>query len=356
MEPRDLSQHVPYRAGRGIEEVARDLGLDPEDLIKLSSNENPFGPSPMAVDAIQEAAGSVNTYPKAAHTDLAAAIAEECGVDDEQVWLGPGGDGALDYLARTFLEAGDSVLVPDPGFAYYPMSARYHHGSVDEYTLSKADDFEQTADTVLSRYDGQRIVYITTPHNPTGAEMGLDDIEQIATETDDQTLTIVDEAYIEFSEKPTALGLVKERDDVAIMRTFSKVYGLAGLRLGYALVPGEWADAYERVNTPFAVNSAACAAGLAALDDDDHVERTIETAAWAREYIHENLAAPTWESGGNFVLVEVGDGEAVAAGAQEEGVIIRDCTSFGLPECIRITCGTREMTREAVSTLNEVLE
>lgn len=356
MELRDLSEHVPYRAGRGIEEVARDLGLDPDELVKLSSNENPFGPSPLAVEAVQAAAESVHTYPKAAHADLAAALAEMWDVTTEQIWLSPGGDGVLDYLGRAVLDPGDRVLVPEPGFAYYAMSTRYQDGVVDTYHLSKDEGFEQTPEAVLDVYEDHRIIYLTTPHNPTGSEMAYEDIETVARETSEETLVLVDEAYAEFTDSRPARDLVEERDDVALLRTFSKVYGLAGLRLGYGLVPDEWADAYDRVNTPFAVNLPACRAGLAALDDDEHVEKTVETARWAREYIYDNLDAPTWESGGNFVLAEVGDAERVAADAQKEGIIIRDCSSFGLPECIRITCGTRETTPEAVDTLNEVID
>ena len=355
MDPRDLSGHTPYSAGRGIEEVARDLGTDPGELVKLSSNENPFGPPPAAVEAIREAAPTVHTYPKAVHTDLTDALAAEWDLSPAQVWLSPGGDGVLDYLARALLEPGDRVLVPDPGFAYYAMSARYRDAAVDHYPLPKADDFAQTPERVLDSYDGHRIVYVTTPHNPTGSEMARQDVETVAAETDEETLVLVDEAYGEFTDAPSGRPVLDERDDVAILRTFSKAYGLAGLRLGYALVPEEWGGAYERVNTPFAVNSLACRAGMAALDDEAHVEKTVETARWAREYMHDELAAPTWESGGNFVLVEVGDAEAVTAAAQREGVILRDCSSFGLPECVRITCGTRESTRRAVEVVNGVL-
>ena len=355
MNVRDLSAHMPYSAGRGIEEVARDIGLDPDDLVKLSSNENPHGPSPAAVEAIRDAAPSVHTYPKAAHTDLIEAIAAEWDLPAEQVWLAPGGDGALDYLARAVLDPGDRVLVPDPGFAYYEMSARYREGTVESYSLLKEDDFAQTPANVLESYDGHRIVYVTTPHSPTGSEMALDDIETLASKTDDKTLLVVDEAYGEFSEAPSARSLLDQREDVALLRTFSKAYGLAGLRLGYSLVPEQWADAYERINTPFAVNSLACQAGLAALKDDEHVERTVETARWAREYMHDHLDARSWVSGGNFVLVEVGDAAEVAAATQRDGVIVRDCSSFGLPECIRISAGRREETRRAVAVLNEVI-
>ncbi|MDQ2071771.1 histidinol-phosphate transaminase [Haloarcula sp. NS06] len=356
MEPRDLSAHTVYRAGRGIEEVARELGLDPDDMVKLASNENMFGPSPDAVEAIRGSAERMHSYPKASHADLVDELADMWDATPEQVWLSNGGDGALDCLARAMLDPSQDVLVPSPGFAYYGMSARYHHGEVNEYTLSKTDDFAQTADTVLKDYDGERIVYLTSPHNPTGAEFTTDAVRTIAEETDEQTLVVVDEAYGEFTEMPSKRPLLDDRDDVALLRTFSKAYGLAGIRLGYAVVPEDWADAYARINTPFSASELACRAGLAALDDDEHVERSVDTAAWAREYLAKELNAPTWDSAGNFILAEVGDASAIADAAQERGVIIRDCSSFGLPECIRITCGTREDTERAVSVLNEVIE
>ena len=361
MKPRDLSDHVAYQAGRGIEEVARELGREPSEFVKLASNENPHGPSPAAVDALRKAAEGASSYPKAAHADLVAALADRWRVSDEQVWLANGGDGAIDYLSRALLEPGDDVLVPAPGFAYYGMSARFHHGDVGEYPLWTADDFAQDAETVLDAYEGERIVYLTSPHNPSGSTIALAEIERIARKTDDQTLVVVDEAYGEFADVDSAVALVEgldgfdAREDVAVLRTFSKAYGLAGLRLGYAIVPGEWAEAYARVNTPFAASELACRAGLAALDDDEHVERTVETAGWAREYVAEHAETRVWPSEGNFVLVEVGDASAVAAEMQERGVIVRDCTSFGLSGCVRITCGTDEETRLAVETLNEVL-
>ena len=172
---------------------------------------------------------------------------------------------------------------------------------------------------------------------------------------------VVDEAYGEFAETPSAVRLVEGRDgwdareDIAVLRTFSKAYGLAGLRLGYAVVPESWADAYARVNTPFAASTVACRAGLAALEDREHVERTVESVMWAREYLDSELDARTHESSGNFVLAEVGDASRVAEAVQRRGVIVRDCTSFGLPECIRISCGTRTETERAVAVLNEVL-
>jgi len=355
MQPRDLSDLSPYVPGRGAEEVARDLGMDPDDLTKLSSNENPHGPSPAAVDAIRETAPRVGVYPKASHTDLGEKLAAHWDCAPEQVWVTPGADGAIDYLSRAFLEPGDRIFAPDPGFSYYQMSARYHHGTVTTYPLSKADDFAQTPDTVLDAYDGERMVFVTTPHNPTGAEFSRDAIRALAESVDDHTLLVVDEAYAEYTDTPSTIDLLDTYDNVAVLRTFSKAYGLAGLRVGYGVVPEAWADAYARVNTPFAASEVGCRAAIAALDDDDHLEKTVETARWARSYLRENLDAPTWESGGNFVLAEVGDASAVAEATQRQGVIVRDCSSFGLPECIRVSCGTRETTPAAVDTINDVL-
>ena len=356
MQPRDLSATSPYVPGRGIEEVARELGLKTDELIKLSSNENPHGSSPKAIEAVTERAkAGLHVYPKAAHTDLTEKLANKWGLTSEQIWVSPGADGSIDYLSRAMLEPGQSVLVPDPGFAYYSMSARHHHGEVDTYELSAADDFAQNADIVLDSYSGERLVHVTSPHNPTGTEWAREEIETLLAAVDDHTLVVVDEAYGEYSERPSSIELLDSYDNLAVLRTFSKAYGLAGLRIGYCAVPTAWADAYGRVNTPFAANELACRAALAALDDDDHVEASVETARWAREYLADELDVPTVDSAGNFVLAEVGDAETVAERSQREGIIIRDCTSFGLPGYVRISCGTREETKQAVETLNEIL-
>ncbi|MFB6352900.1 MAG: histidinol-phosphate transaminase [Halobacteriales archaeon] len=352
MQPRDLSSHATYRAGRGVEAVASELDRDPEALVALASNENPLGPSPKAVEAIRATASSVHRYPKASHVDLTAAIAEAWAVEPAQVWLANGGDGALDYLCRAMLEPGDGALVPEPGFAYYAMAARYHHGTVATWPLSRADDFAMDADAVLDAYGGERMVFLTSPHNPTGGRFAVEAVRTIAEATDEDTLVVVDEAYQEFADGESALALLGERDDVAVLRTFSKAYGLAGLRLGYALVPAAWADAYERVTTPFAAGELACRAGLAALDDDAHLERSVRNAREAREYYRAELDAPTWESHANFVLADVGDATAVAEAVRRQGVIVRDCTSFGLPGCVRVTCGTPEESERAVEALN----
>jgi histidinol-phosphate aminotransferase len=372
MEPRDLSAHDAYEAGRGIEEVARELGRDPAEFVKLASNENPHGPSPRAVEGIRAVADAVHVYPTASHADLREAVAARWGVEPRQVWLANGADGAIDCLCRATLDPGDEALVPDPGFAYYPMSVRYHHGEVTTYELDPPS-FENTVEAVLSAYDGERLVFLTSPHNPTGKTVTPAEIERVADATDEETLVAVDEAYGEYAALPSAATMVggkpqhveglhdvadpgiADRDDVAVLRTFSKAYGLAGVRLGYAIAPPEWADAYARINTPFSAGEVGCRAGLAAIADDGFVRKSVRSAERAREAYAERIDARVVEGQGNFVLVEVGDGSRVAGATQRRGVIVRDCTSFGLPEYVRVTCGTESGTERAIEALNATL-
>jgi histidinol-phosphate aminotransferase len=355
MDTRDLSAHAPYAPGRGIDEVARELGRDPTSLIKLSANENPLGPPPAAVQALADPREGMSSYPKSAVVDLRGAVADHVGVDPAQVWLAAGADGAIDYLHRAMLRPGERILVPEPGFAYYAMSARYHHGEVDTYRLEAAEEFIQQPAKVIDAYDDHRLVFLTTPNNPTGTELRPAQIREIAAAVGPETLVVIDEAYGEFSEHPSMTEAVDAVGNIAVLRTFSKAYGLAGLRIGYAVVPESLTDAYPRVNTPFATNHLACRAALAALGDTAHLDATIRTVREARALLEDEFSAHTWASGGNFVLAEVGAATAVTEAAQEAGVIVRDTTSFGLPRCIRISCGTVGETERAIETLESII-
>ena len=355
MQPRDLSSHAAYVPGRGHEEVARELDLDPTQLLTLASNENALGPSPNAIAAIEATAAIVHRYPKATHTDLTAALADRWGVEPAQIWLANGGDGAIDYLSRAFLEPGDGILVPEPGFAYYAMSARFHHGRVRTYPVPIERDFAIDPSPILVSYDGQRMIYLTSPHNPSGSTIEPAAVIELADQLE-ETLIVVDEAYGEFSDIESVIPHLGDVENVASIRTFSKAYGLAGLRLGYAVVPAEWAAAYAQVNTPFSASEIACRAGLAALDDTEHVDRSVATATRSRNIMRTNLAMRTWPSQANFVLADVDDASRVTAALESRGILVRDCSSFGLPSCIRITCTTSEDTRTVVEAVNDEWE
>lgn len=333
-----------------------ERGVDPDELVALASNENALGPSPKSVTAIQEAAGSIHRYPKGAHTRLVEALAEFWAVKNDQIWLANGGDGALDYLSRALLDPDDVVLVPDPGFAYYGMSARYHHGHEETYPLDRRRDFQLDVDVLVERARDARIIYLTSPHNPTGVTISHDTIETIADRTDPDTLVMIDEAYGAFADTPSGVSLVRDRDDIAVLRSFSKSYGLAGVRLGYAVVPESWAGAYRKVNTPFAASELACRAGLAAIQDEDHLERTVDVVKAGRKRLRVELPIHTWPSEGNFVLADVGNAKAVSDALLDRGVLIRDCSSFGLSECIRITVGTPEENDRVIDACENVLE
>lgn len=353
---RDLSALEEYVPGRGVDEVAREHGMEPDDLAKLASNENPLGPPPAAVDAIHDAADGVNVYPTALHNDVREAVAEHAGAPPENVVLGPGADGVFDTVGRAVLEDGDCVLTPYPGFSYYGMSARNLGGYERSYSLEEEDGFEYDARRIAEAHEGEKIVYITTPNNPTGTTATLDEVERVADAVDG--LVFVDEAYWEFSDRESAVRLALERDDVAVARTFSKAHGLAGLRVGYGVVPDEIASAYRKVVTPFCVGSVSLKAARAALGDEDHLRDSVELARWGREYMAENLDAPTYDTEANFVLADVSPHDAgdVAQELERRGVIVRDTTSFGLSECIRVSVGTREETERAVEEINDVYE
>jgi len=357
MQPRDLSDHSPYVPGRGVEEVARDRGLDPDDLIKLSSNENPPRAEPGGRRRDPRARRPRPPVPEIfAHRPHREAgrsgtcRPSRCGsrrapTARSTTSRGPRWSPATRCSCRNR----DSPTTRCPPGTTTARSLS---------TLSPDDGFAQDAETVLSAYGGERIVYLTSPHKPSGSVMPLDEVRAIADATAEETLVVVDEAYGEFAEVDSAIPLVDERDDVACCaRTFSKAYGLAGLRIGYSVVPEAWGEAYARVNTPFAANELACRAALAAPSTTRSTSRSRSRRHAGRASTsRDELDAPTVESAGNFVLAEVGDAERVAEEAQERGVIIRDCTSFGLPNHVRISTGTRARgPARAVARLNETL-
>lgn len=351
---RDLSGFSEYVPGRGVEEVAEEHGLDPGSVVKLSGNENPLGAPPKALRAIEERAEDAGVYPTNLHTEVRRDIADSIGVDTDNLVLGAGADGVFDTVGRAVISDGDAVLTPSPGFSYYGMSARNQGGVERSYELEKETGFQITPEEIIDSYRGEEIVYVTAPNNPTGTTLEPEGVREVAENVDG--LVFVDEAYWEFANHESAIHLVGERDDIAVARTFSKAYGLAGLRVGYGVLPSSLAPAYRKVMTPFCVGTLSLHAARAALQDKTHLERTLELAQWGRDYMAMELDPRVYSSEANFVLIDVSPLTAadVAGELEERGVIVRDTSSFGLPGCIRVSVGRKPDTERAVSMINEV--
>ena len=341
-----IKEYVP---GKSIDDIVAVYGLDSDSIIKLGSNENPLGPSPMAVKALIEHASQVSIYPSADASELVDALSEYTGFPAGNIAAsGPGMDGLIDGLMRLIIVRGDEVIIPTPTFSYYEISARAN-GAVPVFVKRDEDyavDVEAILEVVSSR---TKVIFLCSPNNPSGNLVSEEDVRVIAEST--RGLVFVDEAYVEFADSSLA-HLVNEYDNIVVGRTFSKAFGLAGLRIGYGIMPQWLKLEYMRAATPFNVSGAAIAAGVAALSDVGHLEKSIELARVGREYLKEHLPFDVYDSQANFVMVDVSPHKAkdVCEGLLEMGVIVRDCSSFrdAGKSLVRVTVGTREQNERVV--------
>lgn len=350
MQPRELPAIHSYRP-RGDDD-GQGSGEQP---LELGMNENPLGPSPKAIEAVARDLHQIHRYPSGPHADLDEALASRLDVEVDQIWLGAGAVSVIDTITRAMVDPGEAILRPDPGFSYFGRSNRSHYGTDRTYRLKKGDGFQLDVDELLELYDGEPILYLNTPHNPTGATISKEAIREVVAGTDDETLIVVDEAYELFSTEPSPIELVDGTDRVALLRTFSKSYGLAGARIGYGVMPPSIAEAFGKVSTPFGVSRMALVAALGALEDDAYLERSVSVARAGRSYLRDAIDCRTWPSEGNFVLVEVGNATEVSKQLEATGLKVRDCTSFGLSDCVRVTVGTPAQNRRAAAIINRVV-
>jgi histidinol-phosphate aminotransferase len=343
-----------YVAGRNIEEVARSYGIDEHEVIKLASNENCLGPSPMAVSAIKKAAGTVHLYPSVDAIELREALSAYYGLPVGNIVTGPGMDGVMETLLRVFLDKGDETIIPLPTFSYYENVTGF--SSAKPVFSMRKPDYSLDIEDVLGRVSGRtKFIFITSPNNPTGNVTPVEDIERIAEAT--KCLVFVDEAYIDFSGR-TALGLVKKYDNVIVGRTMSKAWGLAGLRIGFAFVP-EWAlKQYMKAATPHSISRISIAAAIGALRDEDHYRTSVETVRSGRKYLMKNLPFKALPSEANFILLDVSPltSKYVVDECMKRGIILRDCTSFrGMGDTfVRLTVGTPAQNKRVVEALKAI--
>jgi len=356
---RALAELVPYEPGKPVEEVRRELGL--ARVVKLASNEGPYPPFPAAIEAIERAARGLNRYPDGGVYELRRALAERHRVGFEEVVVGSGADGVIDLLSQATLEAGDEIVCGWPSFPSYVLDAA-KLGAVARKVPLREHRYDLAAilDAVGPR---TKLVYVCHPNNPTGTANSRAELLDFLGRVPSHALVVVDQAYFEYVDDPEYVDAVEEcfkhSDRVVVLRTFSKIYGLAGLRVGYGIAPAEVVAATSKVRRAFDVDAIAQAAAVASLGDEEELGRRRAANAAGRDELASVLRAhglePAGPAVGNFLFVEVGDGAAMFERLLREGVIVRPLQGFGAPEAIRVTVGTPDEIEFFSASLGHVL-
>jgi histidinol-phosphate aminotransferase len=347
---------VPYEGGKPIEELARELGVT--DAVKLASNENPLGPSPLALEAARSALLSAHRYPDGAAYALRDAIARFHGVRQDEVLQGAGSNELLDLVVRTFATPAHHIVFAEPAFVVYRIASLAGGVPFTAVPLNNlVHDLPGMAGAVKPE---TRVIFVANPNNPTGTHVGRAAVEELLRSVPPEVIIVMDEAYFEYADAPdypSSLSLRHLRERLLVLRTFSKAYGLAGLRVGYAIGPANLIDYMNRVRAPFNTTLPAQAAAIAALDDQAHVAKSRESNAIERARLTRDLVSLGLEvapSQANFVLVNVGrPARVIYDRLLERGVIVRP---FGnLPTSLRVTCGLPHENERFVTALEQVL-
>ncbi len=351
---RDLALYEP---GKPIEETARESGLRPAEIVKLASNENPLGPSPRALAAMQRALADVNFYPDGGGFHLREALAQKLQVERENIILGNGSNEIIEFVGHAFLRPGLATVTSENAFiAYRLLTALFGATAVRVPDREYRFDLE----AILGALTPQtRVVFIANPNNPTGTLVRQEAIDRFMAQVPNDVVVVFDEAYFEYLDAPPdTLRFVREGRPVVVLRTFSKIHGLAGLRLGYGIAHPELIRVLQKTREPFNINSVAQAAALASLADEAHQAETKRVTDEGRLYLESEFAAmslPYVPSVANFVLVKVGDGRAIFQAMLRKGVIVRALKGYSLPEWIRISVGTMTQNRKCIAALGEVM-
>jgi histidinol-phosphate aminotransferase len=353
-----LASITPYEPGKPIEEVERELGIG--DSVKLASNENPVGPSPRAVEAIRSALAELNRYPDGGCYELRHKIASRHKVSPAQVFVGSGSCEVIDLVAFAFLRPGLNAVFPEHSFIIYPLAVAASGATAREVPLK--DGFAFDLDAVADAIDtNTRVVFLGNPNNPTGAIFHKAEWRRFLARVPEDVIVVSDEAYFEFvrdSDYPDSLEDHDGRRLLVTTRTFSKIFGLAGLRVGYGIARADLVQMLNNLRQPFNVTSLGQVAVLAAMDDHEHVRRTLDVNRAGIEYLEGEFrrrGLPFVPSHANFILVEVGDGRAIYERLLRKGVIVRPMGGYGLPRHVRVSVGLPEENRRLVAALNEVL-
>ncbi len=351
---------APYQAGKPIEELAREHGLQPEGIVKLASNENPLGMPESARRAIEAALPELGRYPDSNGFELKASLSRRLGVPAEWITLGNGSNDILEAAAAVMLAPGRSCVYAQHSFAVYPL-ATLARGA--RSIVVPAREFGHDLEAMLAAIGSDtRLVFVANPNNPTGTFVGAEAMAAFLARVPPQVVVVLDEAYNEYLApelRHPSIDWVRRFPNLLVSRSFSKAYGLAGLRVGYGVAQPELTDLLNRVRQPFNCNSLAQAAAVAALADEAFVARSVEVNRQGMAQLTEAfdaLGLRYLPSFGNFVLVQVGDGAAVYQGLLKRGVIVRPVANYGLPQWLRVTIGLAEENDRFTAALREVLQ
>ena len=351
-----LRELVAYEPGKPVEDLARELGIPPGEIIKLASNENPLGPSPAARQAMIDTIDRAHFYPDGGGYYLREAVAEQLGLSMANVILGNGSNEIIEFLGHAYLQPGDEVVVAKHSFAVYRLMAQLFGAKVIDVP---DPDFIADLDGMLAAITPRtKEVFIANPNNPTGTMVYQEDIDRFMERVPGHVIVVFDEAYYEFlDEPPDVLKYVRAGRNVVVLRTFSKIQGLANLRIGYGLAAAEIIEVLQKARQPFNANGIAQAGALAGLRDQAHMDATRRVTREGRDFFQAEFLEMNLEfvpSHANFVLVRVGDGKKVFDALLRRGLIVRAMGSYGLPEWIRVSVGTMPQNKAFIAALREL--
>lgn len=352
-----VSQLTPYQPGKPIAELERDLGIT--SSIKLASNENPLGTSPKALQAIRDALEQSHIYPDGACYELKQALAKYLSVDSKQLTIGNGSENILEIIAKAFLNEQSSAVVSQYAFLTIPLIVKSFGATL---ITAPAVNWGHDVDHLLKAIDATtRVIFLVNPNNPTGTYTNTADFTRFLNAVPPHVIVVLDEAYSEYitaDDYPDAMQFLPHHPNLIISRTFSKVYGLAALRVGYAISSPELADILNRARLPFNVNMLAYQAAIAALADQEHVKKTVATNQQGMQQMLEGLnrlQLAYIPSVGNFVTIDVTDGPGVYQQLLLEGVIVRPLKAYDMPRHIRVTIGTAEENARFLIAIEKVM-
>lgn len=352
---------TPYQPGKPIDELARELGLNPDSIIKLASNENPLGPSPRALAAVREALHDLCRYPDGNGFELKQALSARFGVKPSQLTLGNGSNDVLEVITRCFADQQSEVVFSQYAFAVYALVTQAIGATgVSVPARDYGHDLDAMAEAVTDR---TKLVFVANPNNPTGTVHGAKAIEAFLDRIPARVLVVLDEAYCEYRQADDAvdaLALLERHPNLIITRTFSKAWGLASLRAGYSISSAEIANVLNRVRQPFNVDNLALTAATAVLDDEEYLQRSREVNAEGMKQLETafgKMGLAYIPSAGNFIAVDVGDKAAdVNQSLLEQGVIVRPIAGYGMPRHLRVSIGLPEENDRFIESLARALD